>query len=677
MPKMSCKCQLRRWAPPLSFLWNIALVYLLYMLCRGIYVWEFWNMYAADWHQLSLRRLLQGGLQFDTTAILYTNLLYLLLQLAPLPPKWTDSRAYRLATKTVFVTVNALMLFVNLADTVYSRYTGRRTTWTFFSEFRNESNLGSIVGIEVVHHWYLVLVGLAFLAALLFLYRPTAPARNATRHYVPRVAGLLLFIPLGIIGIRGGVSTAVRPVTLSNANQYVNRPSQAAIVLNTPFSLIRTLGKPTFTNPGWYTPEELDALYSPLHQAMPGDGIQALPGDNKLSCNVVVIIVESMGAEYMGFYNRRPAEGAADGYPSYTPFLDSLAAQSLTFSQSFANGHKSIDAMPSILSGIPMFVEPFFLTPYSLNTVSGLAGELGKVGYRTAFFHGAANGSMGFEAYARATGFQRYFGRTEYNADPRFGGDADFDGTWAVWDEPFLQYCALTLAEMKEPFMTTLFTASSHHPYRVPDHTMSGDIIDGSAQAAGHPMYRCIRYTDYALRRFFETASQMPWYENTLFVITADHTNHSEQPYYQNILGPYRIPILFYDPSGRLPRGQWDAVAQQTDIMPTVLGALGYPNPYIAYGVDLLNTPADSTWALHYCSSVYQYVRQGHLLIFDGEKATGLYHIDTDPLQQHNLLLEGRLGHPLGDEYTCHVKAIIQSYMTRMTTNTLVPSPER
>ena len=356
-----------------------------------------------------------------------------------------------------------------------------------------------------------------------------------------------------------------------------------------------------------------------------------------------------MAAEYMGFYN---------DYAGYTPFLDSLAAQSLTFTHSFANGRKSIDAMPSILSGIPMFVEPFFLTPYSLNSVSSLAGELGRMGYTTAFFHGAANGSMGFEAFARTAGFRHYYGRNEYNADARFGGDDDFDGTWAIWDEPFLQYYALTLTEMRQPFMTALFTASSHHPFRVPDSFQA-------SQTPGHPMYTCIRYTDQALRRFFETASRQPWYKNTLFVITADHTNVSEVDSYQDALGVYRVPIIFYDPSGHLPRGRYDAVAQQTDIMPTVLGALGYPNPYVAFGVDLLSTPADSTWALHYCNGDYQYVRDGYLLIFDGDKATGLYRMAADPMQEHNLLGTPAL-RPRADAYTRHTQAIIQSYMQRM-----------
>ena len=637
--------------PPLALICNLVLAYVLYFLCRVVYILEFWDLYATGWSQLSIASLLQGGFIFDTSAILYTNLLYAALVLLPWPRKWYATRGWHIATKSVYVVVNSLMLSINLADTVYSRYTGRRTTWTFFSEFAQEGNLGNIFFIEVVNHWYLLLLGILFIVALILLYRPVKPFARPLSHYLTLTLATLVFIPLSIIGMRGGASTAIRPITISNANQYVNEPSQAAIILNTPFSLIRTMGKTTFVNPQYFTQDELDNIYSPIHEPEMENRLTA-PANSQFSIlnsqlkkNVVVLIVESLAREYIGFYN---------SYPCHTPFLDSLIGQSLTFSQSYANGRKSIDAMPSILSGIPMFVEPFILTSYSLNNVSGIAGELGKVGYTTAFFHGAENSSMGFQAFARSSGFAHYFGRTEYNADPRFGGDADFDGTWAIWDEEFLQFYAHTMNQMQQPFCTALFTATSHHPFVVPDHYRQ------RFHQEGHPMYTCIRYVDHALQHFFATASKMPWYKNTIFVITGDHTNHSEHPEYANSLGNYSVPIIIYDPSGALPRGISDVVAQQTDIMPTLLGILGYPNPYLAYGIDLLATPAEESWAVHYNNGIYQFVRHNRLLLFDGERTIGYQSLIPDTAPPTDSTADLNL-----------LKAIIQSYMHRMINNLL------
>ena len=564
--------------------------------------------------------------------------------LIPLSPRLRDCRGWRIATRLLYVVVNTLALWTNLFDTVYSRYTGRRTTSSFLSEFADEGNLGNIFFTELLNHWYLVLIGIVFLVALLMLYRAPKP-EYTRRHRLQGTLCTLVVFFLAVTGIRGGLSYH-RPLSLTDANGYVNQAKEANMVLNTPFTLIRTIGKTTFADPHYFPNEELDRLYSPIHNS------QSSTLNSQLKKNVVILILESFGEEYWGFYHNGKG---------YTPFLDSLATHSLTFTRSYANGRKSIDALPSILSGIPMFVEPFILTRYANNEVSSIASCLHHMGYRTTFFHGADNASMGFRSYALATGFQDYYGMDEYCLDNRFGGQDDFDGYWAIWDEEFMQYFALMLDTLPQPFMTTLFTATSHHPFNIP--TRYQDTFRGG----NLPVYRTIEYTDYALRQFFRTASQMPWYDNTLFVITADHTNVGELEEYKTDLGLFRVPILLFDPSGQLPRGISQAVAQQTDIMPTVLGILGYPHPYLAYGIDLLATPPQQTWAVSYSNGIYQYVVGDTLLHFDGQKVIGLYNLDTDPLLKHNLLNSN------SSQPDCrHLQALIQSYMQRMINNQLV-----
>ena len=374
--------------------------------------------------------------------------------------------------------------------------------------------------------------------------------------------------------------------------------------------------------------------------------------------NVVVLIVESFGREYIGALNK-DLEGGK--YKGYTPYVDALIGKSTTFRYSFCNGRKSIDGMPSILSSIPMFVEPFILTPSSMNDYTGLAGILGQEGYETAFFHGAQNGSMGFQAFAQKTGFQHYFGRTEYEAAK---STDDFDGNWAIWDEPFLQYYAEQMTQMKEPFMTAVFTASSHHPYVIPDEYKKVYPEEGII------MHKCVRYTDMAIGKFFKKASRQPWFENTIFVLTSDHTNMSDHAYYQTDLGGFCSPIIIYDPSH--PEGQMiDKIAQQIDILPTVLGMLGYQKPYFGFGIDLLNTPSEDTWAVNYLSGIYQYVKHGYVLQFDGQKTKAVYSLQ-DSLMQHNLIHQpSAISHQQLMEQ--ELKAIIQQYMERMTQDRLVP----
>lgn len=638
---------------PLALICNIALAYLMYGLCRVIYLAENWSALSEGFDTLSFPEALKGCWMFDTSAILYTNALYAVLMLLPLHLK--EREWWQQTTKWIFILVNTLSIIANLADAVYFQYSGRRTTASVFEQFSNESNIGDVLQVELLSHWYLILAAVLMTAAMIFLYvKPHGTLnlkmiKSRLLYYTIQVLCFGLYIPLTICGMRGGATTAVRPITISNANQYVNRPAEAALVLNTPFSLLRTINKRAFTDPHYYTQEQLDRLYSPVFT--PADSVKPTRR------NVVVLIMESYGREYIGSLN-----DVIDikNYKGYTPFTDSLVSQSLTFDLTLCNGRQSIDGMPSILSSIPRFLEPFFLTPASMNKVSGIAGELRQIGYLTAFFHGAENGSMGFEAFAKATGYANYYGRTEYRRDSRFDGDKDFDGMWAIWDEEFMQFYALQMSELRQPFATTIFTASSHHPYNVPDRYKD---IYRDEPGDDNAMHKCIRYVDHSLRRFFETAKKQPWYANTIFVITADHTNRSSYAEYQTDLGSFCVPIIIYDPQQHIKPQRRHCIAQQIDIMPTVLNLVGYDRPYVAFGKDLLTTPDSATWAVNYTNGIYQYVKGDLVLqMTEGGQVAGLYDYKRDWFMKNNL----KDSRPEQQDMERQLKAIIQSYMQRM-----------
>ncbi len=647
----------------LAVLINLGIVYVLYMVTRVAYVFENWSTLSVGWDQLSMGELIAGSLRFDSSAILYTNWLWIILMLLPIHTK--ERPRWHTMCKWVFVVINSLGLTINLVDTVYSQFTGRRTTATFFAEFSNEGNLGGIFFTELIGHWYLLLLGIALVAALWFLYfkpdNSKLTAHNSkliTQYYLATSFGLLVAIPFSIFAMRGGFTRDTRPITISNANQYVHSPQQASIVLNTPFSIIRTIGKRPFKDPRYMPEEQLSSIYSPIHVPSPADTVPMVSGQK----NVMVIILESFSREYFGYYNQSLRQSHPD-FVSYTPFLDSLLEHSLTYEHTFANGRKSIDAMPSSLSSVPFFIEPFILTPSSLNDLSGLADCLVQKGYHSAFFHGAPNSSMGFQAFARSSGFKNYYGMADYCDDPRTGGRNDFDGHWAIWDEDFLQFTATAITErLEEPFMVGFFSATSHHPFNIParyEDTYKGGPLD---------IHRTIQYCDNALRRFFATASQQPWFKNTLFVITADHTSQLQYDESHTSVGVFSIPIAIYDPSGELPAGMQPGVMQQIDIMPSVLRILGYDQPFPAFGKNGFS-PDETPWAVNFSNDIYQYIEGDYTLLFDGDQPTGLYNYVLDPLQKQNLLKAEPLR---ADRMLTRLKAIVQTYMIRMTTNHLV-----
>ena len=617
---------------------NLLLVMALYT-CLRVFCYAVNGGMFPDVTFAHLVEMMVGGLRFDLTAVLYLSALYLVGILLPLPVRWREHPRYQKTLVWLFWVPNLLGLLANTIDVAYIPFTDRRTTCTFFSEFANDDNLFRIIGHGIVDYWYVTLMVIAVTCVLFLCTRRTYQV-NLSRPWTGYMREGLLFVLsvyMCVIGIRGGFGRYTRPITISNAMQYTNTPRESALVLNTPFSLMKSLENTRYVEPAFFAADELAAHMNPVHEA---DSSRTVRTDN-----VVVIILESFSKEFIGFYNRD-----LDGYEGYTPFLDSLLAHSVTFDYSYASGRKSIDAMPSVLSSIPMLIEPYIVTPYSTNAVSSIAERLKRKGYQTAFFHGAPNGSMGFQAYARSAGFDAYYGMDEYD------GPSAFDGTWAIWDEEFLQYYARTMSTLQEPFMTSVFTASSHHPFKVP-----AQYKDTFPQGT-RPLHAPVGYADHALRRFFETASRQEWFNRTLFVITADHTNELSLPEYTNARGTYEVPVAFYHP--QMAPAVLPQVVSQTDIMPSVLAFLGYNEPYFAFGEDALTRPKQHPYAVCYNAPLYQIFSDSLLVQFDGEHVTGVYNFQTDRRLRHNIAstIPQEKIEPMVD----YLKAYIQQYIHRM-----------
>lgn len=625
----------------LLLIWRFILLMLLFSACRILF-YMFNQDFFPNITFNGFIRILWGGLQFDTTAILYTNLLYFFLFLLPFTFRY--NRLYQLILKYLFIITNSLAIGANCADFVYFQFTMRRTTASVFSEFKNEQNFGSLIPKFIADYWYIFLIWIALTAIIIILYRKTkkptiqAGIKYQLVYFVNGLALMLILLTLMVGGLRGGFRHSTRPITLSNAGQYIAEPLEAAIVLNTPFAIYRTLEKQSLKKVNYYNPQDLEQAYNPIHQPA--------QSDSTIRSNVVIFILESFGREYIEHYNKHLV---SEGYQSFTPFLDSLIENSLYFKHSFANGRKSIDAMPSNLASIPMMVEPYFLTSYSGNRINSIASLLRTEGYHTAFFHGAPNGSMGFQAFANVAGFEEYYGLNEY---PNSDG---FDGMWGVWDEEFFQFFADKLNGFKQPFCAALFSVSSHHPFKVPER------YEGKFPKGTLPIHQCVAYTDFSLKRFFEKASQMPWFNNTLFVFTADHANQSYYPEYKTNIGVFAVPLVFYKPDGSL-KGEVDELAQQIDIMPSVLGYLKFQKPFLAFGRNLFDNTQEP-FVINYTSGTYQLFMGDYLYLFNGAKPSGLYQFKTDRLLSNNLLgtmpeVELKMERKL--------KAIIQQYNSRM-----------
>jgi phosphoglycerol transferase MdoB-like AlkP superfamily enzyme len=630
----------------LALVLSLLLVMLLYTLSRiGFYFFNISFFPGMTGPRMAI--ILLGGLRFDLSATLYSNSLYILLMILPFTFRF--KAWYQTLLKWIFIIVNSFAFAINTADFIYYRFTLRRTTVSVIDQFKNEANLGRLAFQFLFDYWYAVIFWILIVVILVFLYRKikfSGPQQNnPLAFYSSGVLAMLLSIYLFVGGARGGFRGSTRPITLSNAAAYAETPNEISLVLNTPFALMRTAKANVIKKVNYFSSEEeLNKIFTPLK--VPKDTASFKP------LNVVVIILESFSKEFIGIYNKDIDNG---NYKGYAPFLDSLISVSQAYQYSLANGRKSIDAMPSVISSIPSIEVPYVLSHFSGNKVNSLASLLKEKGYYTAFFHGAPNGSMGFDAFAKLSGFDNYFGKIEYNKDD------DFDGYWGIWDEPFLQFYARKMDSFKEPFFTTLFTVSSHHPYNLPEG------YENKFKGGPKLVHRTIQYTDFALKRFFKSASAMPWFKNTLFVITADHASAEIQvPEYNSAWGYFSIPIFFYHAGGN-GGGLRQEIVQQIDIMPSVLGYLHYNRPYVAFGRDIFHDPV-KPFAFNYINNTYQMFRGDYLLQFDGSKATTLYQFKKDKALLYNLVNE--FPDTVRNMETS-LKAFIQQYNNRMVDNNL------
>lgn len=525
---------------------RLTLLLVAYTLCRLLFL--LWNpdLFAtAD--GAGIAKAFWFGLRFDLSAILITNAA--LIALWFLPVRWLRTRTGRALDLGLFGVVNVFFLGLNFIDTEFVKFIGKRSS---FELFMMREDIQRQAASLLRTYWYLC-GGTFALTALLIYLVPRFPAVAPERPWWKAAAWRLAGIALVVLGIRGGFQ--FKPLHPMDAYFSTHR-ELGLLTLNTPFTLIRSQTRGDVAHARYFDSDREAILHAKKMTDLSRPPLAVAKG-----WNVVMIIVESLGTEYVG---------AANEGRGYTPFFDELTKMpgAFFFKQSFANARRSIEGLPAVICGLPALMEaPILTSDFSNNSFDCLPKFLGKRGYGTYFLHGAHNGSMHFDTFARIAGFEHFVGLNEY---PK-GNPEDFDGYWGVLDEPMLQYAVKTLDEAPKPVMLGLFTLSSHHPYYIPP-KYAGRFPKGTLE-----IHESIGYADHALRQFFESAKTKPWFKNTIFVITGDHTQKSDQKKYQEMVGWYRVPLLIYAPglAATAPKVDPERIVQHIDALPSVLDLLG------------------------------------------------------------------------------------------------------
>jgi phosphoglycerol transferase MdoB-like AlkP superfamily enzyme len=615
---------------------RLSVVLLLFSLSR----WLIYLFNLDFFNHLSLGeslRLYLSGMRFDLVVIAYANIPVILYYC--LPCKFIYNKVLHKIIDIYYVMANSVIVLFNMIDVIYFRFIGKRMTSEFFQFFGNsDENIGPILGQVIVDYWYMLVLCLLFVLVLIVVANRTKLRQQTqvvtNRWYFFQWMSLLVFSALTPIACRGGLQA--KPVNMMTALKYADSHN-VPIVLNTPFTIVKSSTSKSLQEVHLFDEDEME--FTPIHYSLEANRFIADTLD--YTPNLVYIVLESFGQEMITYYN-------PERRYHLTPFLDSLLERSLTF-DGRANGRRSIEALPSLLSGIPSLMEvDFTSSPYFSNQVDGIGTSLKPLGYHTSMFHGGNNGTMNFDVYAHNAGFDSYYGRNEY------GNDDDFDGRWGIFDGPFLQYSLQTMSSFPKPFATVVYTLSSHHPYTLPeDFTLPKDAYLWSG------FEKTVYYSDCALRDFFEKASTQPWYDSTLFVITADHANTEHyMAQYSNLWGMYAIPIAFFMPS-RIPAMKTDEMVQQSDLNLSILSALGVNDTVFSFGRNVFDTLTEPSFVA-YLNQTYQYSDGRYLIQSDGTNTIGVFNIQRDPNLDENLV-----DHIQCEDLSLKLKERIQEYNNR------------
>jgi len=303
---------------------------------------------------------------------------------------------------------------------------------------------------------------------------------------------------------------------------------------------------------------------------------------------IVIILEESLGAQY----------SAALGGANLTPHLDALAGQGWAFTRAYATGTRSVRGLEAVTAGfLPTPAQAVLKLPAAQRGFFTLADVLGRHGYHSRFIYGGESHFDNMKAFFLGNGFDEIVDRPDFT-------DPAFVGTWGASDEDmFTQLDARLRADGDRPSFTLAFSVSNHSPWEYPAGRI---VVDGNPATVENT----VRYADWALGQFFERARQAPYWDDTVFLVVADHDSR--------VFGDTLVPVRhFHIPAvilgGGIEARRDDGIISQIDLPPTLLSLAGVACTHPMVGRDL--TRGNPNRAIMQYENHYGYLKGDDLMV--------------------------------------------------------------
>ncbi len=332
-----------------------------------------------------------------------------------------------------------------------------------------------------------------------------------------------------------------------------------------------------------------------------------LPRKGLGSVNVVLILEESLGANFTGVLGRHPM--------NLTPNFDGLAKEGILLSHIYATGNRTVRALEAVLTSFPPIPGASIVKRHKSQNVITLARVLKMLGYQTLFVYGGRGLFDNMRDFMLSNGFDRFVEQKDFE-------HPTFTTAWGVCDEDIFHKAIdelEVLHEQRKPFFATILSVSNHKPYTYPKGRI--DLDPGQ-----HNRENAVKYADWAIGDFFKLAREKPFFENTVFVMLGDHGARVYGADFIPIKS-YEVPVVIYAPSKLQPR-LVDTLGCSMDVAPTILGLLGLGYDSIFYGRDLLHLPGEAGYALMQHDRDVGFLRDNRLAVLSTGKFAGVFEFD-------------------------------------------------
>ena len=638
----------------------ILLFFLLFLIANEVFriVFFFYNFESSM--NLGVSDFLIAllvGLRFDTAVFSFVNIIPVIFLLIP----WSFlqiQKRFRQAAG-ILVLLNAPVLFVNGMDVAYFSYSGKRITFELFVLKNDVFSFSPVIFLQ--YSWLLILFfafvyGMYFVLSLwhqkMLKVSYLTTQKRVVDYLILPAAVLLMFI-----GMRGGLQLrGLRPAMAFYSSDFF----LGHVASNTAFNIIKNIGSSGTEKLHFLDDDKSLAIVREKISGSYDEGFiseknpllrKTKFNDEAKKYNVVLLVMESMNAENVGALNSNAAS------KNITPNFDSLAKKGILFTNYHSNAKRSIEAFPAILNSLPdILANPLITSEYETNATWGMGNILKSQGYKTLFFHGGRNGSMGLDQYASISGFQKYYGLNEYES---VHGMDQFDGHWGIYDDSFFNYFYDTISSADRPFFATIFSLSNHHPYDLPK-----DGWDWLKNSSLTDPEKGMRYADEVLGQFFAKVEKDPKFRNTIFIVTSDHYTFNSLKPDRDIMTVYHIPLLIYAP-GIIAPSVDGRMANHLNLLPTLLDILNI-NTYHASAGKSLFEPSEGYFTFLQSNGIFTYAEDGEAVVTDFDKFRVTYMRNADAWKQVKLPPERE-----ADLYEAAL-AFYQTYHNSIITNSLI-----